>query len=313
MTQLKVGGIVEQTGGRSVLRLGTRESRLALWQARHVADRLAANDVAVEIVPIGTSGDRDLSRPIASLPSDSPFADDIEAALRAGEIDLAVHSLKDLSVRPVAGLTIAAVLKRGDPAETLVSRDNLTLEELPPGASVGTSSPRRAAQIMRLRPDLRPVPIRGAVEDRVRQVREGRFDAAILAAAGLERLELSHEAVQRFDLRAFVPAPGQATLAVQTRMDDAAVIASVSMLEHEPTRRANAAELEFLRPFEEDTSIAVAAYAVARASVQLHAQVLSPDGHVLFDQTRAGDDPRVVARAMAYAFERQQSSAGVRT
>lgn len=269
--------------------------------------------MAVEIVQIGTSGDRDLSRPIASLPSDSPFTDDIEAALMLGDIDLAVHSLKDLPVQPAAGLTIAAVLERGDPAETLVSRDNLTLEQLPAGACVGTSSPRRAAQILRLRPDLRPTTIRGPVEDRVRQVREGKFDAAILAAAGLERLGLLHEAAQRFDVSDFVPAPGQATLAVQTREDDAAATAHVDSLEHVATRRANMAELEFLRPYEHEDAFAVAAHAIVGSTVRLHACVLSLDGRVLFEQTREGDDPMIVARAMSYAFGRHMPLEGGRS
>jgi len=315
------------------LRLGTRCSALALWQARHVAQRLRGQGVNVELAPMTTSGDRDLSKPIAELSAASPtaaspFADDLEKALRAGEIDLAVHSLKDL---PIGGgqcppytlptvmandLVIAAILPRSPASESLVSRHHCPLMALPVGAVIGTSSPRRAAQVRALRPDLRVEPIRGPVDDRVQQVRAGLFDAAILATAGLLRLGLENEIAQRFELDEFLPAPGQAALAVQVRRDDLSTRAKIASLDHEPTRRATGAELDFLQPFESRDDVAVAAYAhyprtggtvwrsqavnprntwpgvPDHATLTLHARILSIEGKILFDGVLSGDDPQ---------------------
>lgn len=271
------------------LRLGTRGSALALWQARHVADRLRALGHAIDIIEITTSGDRDRSTPIRNLDGPAPFADDIESALRQGEIDFAVHSLKDLSAEPPDDLTIAAILPRGDARETLVSNNHLKLADLPPGARVGTSSPRRAAQIRLLRPDLCIAPIRGAVEARVRQVRNGDFDAAILAAAGLQRLGLQDEIAEFFPLECFVPAPAQAALAVQARSDDADTIGLLAAIDHAPTRRAVMAELAFLRSFE-NTGPVAAAYAIVKEDIRLHARLLASSGSILWEDVLTGDD-----------------------
>ncbi|RIK66199.1 MAG: hydroxymethylbilane synthase [Planctomycetota bacterium] len=282
------------------LRLGTRGSRLARWQADHVAARLRALGVRLEIVEISTAGDRLGDVAIADLPGDAPFTDDIDAALARGEIDLAVHSLKDLPVR--AALAVAAVLKRGEVSESLVARADLRLAELPPGATVGTSSPRRVAQLLALRPDLVPVTIRGAVDDRVRQVRAERFDAAILATAGLSRLGLLCEAGEQMPLDLFLPAPGQGAMAVQCRSDDAATLEMCRSLEDAESRRAVTAELEFLRPFEFDRTYVAAAYAIASAldaspsSVLLRARLLSLDGQQVCDVSVSGNDPTAVAR-----------------
>ncbi len=293
-------------GVRSVsapLRLGTRGSALALWQARHVADRLRALGHAIDIIEITTTGDRNQSTPIRNLDGPTPFADDIESALRGGKIDCAVHSLKDLSAEPPDDLTIAAILPRGDARETLVSKNHLKLADLPPGSRVGTSSPRRAAQIRLLRPDLCIVPIRGPVDARVRQVRRGDFDAAILAAAGLQRLGLQDEIAEFFPLDIFVPAPAQAALAVQTRADDADTIDLLTVIDHAPTRRAVMAELAFLRPFENAGPVA-AAYAIVKEDIRLHARLLSPSGSILWEAVLTGDDPLASAGARVSHFFR---------
>lgn len=288
-----------QSAHRSrTLRLGTRGSRLARWQAEHVAERLRAAGHTVEIIEISTIGDRLLDRAIADLPGDTPFTDDIDAALSRDEIDLAVHSLKDMSVR--GGLAVAAVLRRGEVSESLVSRDGLRLCELPPGATVGTSSPRRVAQLLAIRPDLVAMPIRGAVDDRVRQVRAGRFDAAILATAGLSRLGLRHEASEEFPLEAFLPAPAQGAMAVQCRDDDTLVRDTCRVLDDAATRRAVTAELEFLRPFEFDRKIAAAAHAEAAQGsphgLTLRGRLLSVDGRRVDDVSVTGNDPVEIAR-----------------
>lgn len=283
------------------LRLGTRRSALALWQANHVARLLHEIGVHVDLVPIATSGDRDLATAIDDLDSDAPFTDDIDAALRAGRIDLAVHALKDLPTIPPPDLTLAAILCRGDPTESLVSAGRGRLDDLPAGSVIGTSSPRRAAQLRRLRPDLVPRPIRGAVDDRVRQVRDGRFAAAILATAGLQRLGLEHEITQTFRFDEFLPAPGQAALVVQTRADDVDTIGRVSPLDHARTRRAVLAELALLRAFDGDRDACVAAHAtVGGDRIELRARRLDRRGTVCEDANVLGREPdEAAARAIA--------------
>lgn len=288
------------------LRLGARASRLARWQAEWVARRLRATGANVEIMELSTLGDRDRSRAIHHLSSDNPFAGDIEAALLDGRIDLAVHSLKDLPVAVTPGLTLAAVLPRGAVTESLVSHVNAPLRALRSGAVVGTSSLRRAAQLLAVRPDLRVAPIRGPVDDRVRQVRRRCFDAAILATAGLARLGLLHEASEELPLDRFLPAPAQGAIVIQTRTDDEATRRLCGRLEHGPTRRAVTAELEFLRPFESDDHRIAAALATARDNgIVLHARLLSPDGRQVFDAMVAGDDPHdAAAQAVARLADR---------
>lgn len=277
------------------LRLGTRASKLALWQANHVASLLRNDGVFVEIIEIATTGDRDLTIPIESLPSDAPFTDDIEDALRAGDIDLAVHALKDMPTHPARDLAMAAVLRRGDASEALVSKSRLRLGELAPGAVVGTSSPRRAAQLRLMRPDLVTCPIRGAVDDRVRQVLAGRFDAAIMATAGLQRLGLDGEIAQQFAVLDFLPAPGQAALAVQVRADDERTVSIVAHLDDDATRRAVETELALLRELDDDGRVSVAAFAEAGDEIALHARLLQRNGTEQRDVSVSGRDPRAVA------------------
>lgn len=270
------------------LRLGTRGSRLAQWQAQCVADLLRARGTQVEIVDISTLGDRIQDRPIGELGCDDPFSADIEAALEACEIDFAVHSMKDLPVDRALDefgpLGIAAVLPRGEVSESLVSCERKTLSELPPGAVIGTSSPRRAAQLLAQRPDLVVKPIRGAVDDRVRQVMAGRFDAAILATAGLARLGLLKDACEELPLEAFMPAPAQGAMAIQARRDDTATWRLCAGLDDAATQKAVSAELSFLRPYEHDGEWIAAAHAAVDAEcVTLRARLLSRDGQRVED------------------------------
>ncbi|MEO7218553.1 MAG: hydroxymethylbilane synthase [Gemmatimonadaceae bacterium] len=201
--------------------LGTRQSPLALYQTNLVAGLIAQarSDLDIEIVRFESSGDRMLEIPAPQLAADA-FTDTIENALSAGEIDAAVHSLKDLPLDATRGLIVAAVPVRADPREALVCATQMTLAHLPAGSVVGTSSERRAAAVLRLRPDLKVRPIRGAVDVRVAMVLNGEYDAALLALAGLERLGLLGNVTEIFDLATMPPAAGQGALAVQCRDDD---------------------------------------------------------------------------------------------
>lgn len=278
-------------------RLGTRGSAMARWQANLVAGLLRGRRALVDIVELSTPGDRDQASAIVDLPGDAPFADDIEAALRGGEIDLAVHCLKDLPARATPGLRLAAFLPRQDAREALVSRDGKRLADLPPGALVGTSSPRRAAQLRRLRPDLRVATIRGPVESRVAQVEHGRFDAAILALAGLERLGLADRTSELFTELAMLPAPGQGVLVVQAREDDDTALTLAAPLHDPATQRAADAEWALQAAFDADRAVTVAALATCGATgpVYLRGRLLSEDGDAAWDAEAEGDTPRAAA------------------
>lgn len=207
------------------LAVGTRHSKLALHQTGLVVKLLrdARPDLEIEVLSYSSSGDMMLDVPAPQLAADA-FTDSIERALAAGEIDVAVHSYKDLPTDITPGLIVAAVPLRADPREALVCARNLRLSELPAGSVVGTSSERRANAVLALRPDLQVRPIRGAVDARVAMVLAGEFDAALLALAGLERLGLLAHVTEVFDLATMPPAAGQGALAVQCRADDASAL-----------------------------------------------------------------------------------------
>lgn len=262
----------------TLLRLGTRGSQLALAQARLVADRLeaATPGLAVELVTIATAGDRDQATPLAAGERPGWFTTAIQEALQRGEVDIAVHSLKDLPTRRPQGLVIAAVPLREDPRDALVSRTGAPLRSLPPGAVVGTGSPRREAQLRELRPDLDIRPIRGNVETRIRKVREGEYDAAVVALAGLRRLGLEAEAAEIFGFEELLPAPGQGALAVECRADDARARGLLARIDDPAVRLAVTAERSFLAAIEGGCSFPAAAYAEHfGTTLKLHALVAS--------------------------------------
>jgi hydroxymethylbilane synthase len=227
------------------LTIGTRSSELALRQARQVDAMLRAAwpglDVRTRLYV--SSGDERLDVPADQLAPDA-FVDRLERALLAGEVDAVVHSYKDLPAVATAGLVIAAVPVRADPREALVARDGHRLADLPAGAVVGTSSARRSAWLRALRPDLEARPIRGPVDSRVRQVMDGHFDAALLAAAGLERLDLAHHITEYFDLDVLPPAAAQGALAVQCRASDAATSMLLAAIDDRALHAAVRAERE---------------------------------------------------------------------
>lgn len=287
------------------LRIGARGSRLSLWQVQHAMEMLKRRGVSVELVVLSSSGDRDLSVAIEDLPAAAPFADDLEEALEAGAIDLAVHSLKDLALVPSAGLVVGALLPRGPVTESLVSRDHVRLDELPPGAVIGTCSSRRQAQVHLRRPDLVCRPIRGPVGDRVDQVRAGVFDAAILATAGLERLGLSHAITETFPAGEFVPAAGQGALALQVREADTKARTAAAGVDHFATRLATTAERAAERHLHAAGQLAAAYAQVHHAFITLSLRVLSRNGSDVMDAMASGTDPeRVAIEAADRALER---------
>lgn len=246
------------------LRIGTRRSRLALWQTQHVAGLLEAawNELSCDTIPFVTQGDQTLDRPLPDIGGKGLFTAELEQALLAGEIDLAVHSLKDLPIQNATGVTLGAITARADVRDALVCTDSMwTLATLPHGAAVGTSSLRRRAQLLAVRPDLEIRSIRGNVETRIRKVRAGEYQATLLAAAGLQRLSLQGEASEWLPLDVLLPAPGQAALAVQCRAGDEATLACLAAIDNATTREEVGAERAFLAGLGGGCSAPVAAYA----------------------------------------------------
>jgi hydroxymethylbilane synthase len=278
---------------RQTLRLGTRASQLALTQSQHVADALtAASGVPVELVHVSTHGDRSPAA-ISQLGGTGVFVTALRDALLAGDVDLAVHSFKDLPTTPAPGLTIGAVPPREDPRDVLVARDGLTLGELPPGALVGTGAPRRMAQLRALGLGLSVVPIRGNVDTRMARVAgrggvdgkgPGDLDAVVLARAGLSRLGRLSAATEVLDPIQVLPAPAQGALAVECRTDDTRVRELLAALDDPAARACVAAERAVLTALEAGCSAPVAAYAElaeaedGSAELYLRASVTALDG-----------------------------------
>jgi hydroxymethylbilane synthase len=255
------------------LRIGTRGSALALAQSQLIADKLGA-----ELVPISSEGDRSTAS-LASLGGSGVFATALREALLAGEVDVLVHSFKDLPTAASPGLAIAAVPVRADARDALCARDALTLDTLPGGARVGTGSPRRRAQLLSRRPDLVVIDIRGNVDTRLGRIAEGaqdRLDAVVLAAAGLERIGRADEVTDLLDLNRWPTAPAQGALAIETRTGDEKL---ASRLDHRPTRIAAEAERMVLARLEAGCSAPIGAHAFLEdGMVFLTATVYRPDG-----------------------------------
>jgi hydroxymethylbilane synthase len=224
------------------LRIGSRGSQLALWQANHIAALLRGEGHTVEIEIIKTTGDRLQEVTFAQVGSKGMFTKEIEEALAEGRVDLAVHSLKDLPTDLPGPFALAATPPRVDPRDVLVSVKYSGLAELPEGAVVGTSSQRRRAQLLAIRPDIKAVEFRGNVDTRLRKLAEGQVDAILLAAAGLDRLEKTEWVRQRLEPQDFCPAAGQGSLGIETRRDDSATISAIGFLDDQATRYAVTAE-----------------------------------------------------------------------
>ena len=220
------------------LRIGSRGSQLALWQANHIAALLRTKGHTVEIQIIKTTGDRLQEVTFAQVGSKGMFTKEIEEALADGSVDLAVHSLKDLPTELPEPFSLAATPQRVDPRDVFVSVKYENLDALPQGARVGTSSQRRRAQLKSVRPDIEAIEFRGNVDTRLRKLAEGQVDAILLAAAGLDRLEKTEWVRERLEPKDFCPAAGQGALGIETRKDDAATMAAVAFLDHAATRFA---------------------------------------------------------------------------
>ena len=267
------------------LKIGTRGSALALWQAEHVAARLReAGGGEVELQIIKTRGDKILDVPLAKVGGKGLFVKEIEEALRRGDVDVAVHSIKDVPAELAGGLVLSAIPEREDPRDALVSRAGL-LADLPQGATVGTSSLRRGCQLLARRPDLRLQTLRGNVDTRLRKLDEGQYDAIVLAAAGLNRLGLAERITELLAPDVMLPAVGQGALGIETRADDDEAIALVkSCLHHDVTAARVEAERGFLVRRGGGCQVPVAAHArfIDGGELELAALIGHPSGEPMY-------------------------------
>lgn len=274
-----------------ILRIATRESPLALWQAEHVKARLEAAHpgLAVTLVPMTTTGDQLLAGPLSQSGGKGLFVKELEAAMLEGRADLAVHSMKDVPVQQPEGLMLAAYLQGEDPRDAFVSNHHATLMSLPPGARLGTASLRRQVQAKRLRPDLVIEVLRGNVGTRLRKLDEGKHDAILLACAGLMRLGLESRIRERLDPEHFVPAIGQGIVGIECRRDDAATLALIAPLHDAASALRLSAERAFNAALGGSCQAPVAGHATRQADGQLRLVGLvgTPDGAtVLRDEIR---------------------------
>jgi hydroxymethylbilane synthase len=278
----------------TLLRIGTRGSPLALAQAAMVGERLAAahgfspESIAQKV--IRTTGDMIQDRPLADVGGKGLFTKEIEEALLAGTIDMAVHSAKDMPTLLPEGLAITAVLPREDPRDVFISRKAATLRALPAGAVVGTASLRRQALVKRLRPDLEVVSFRGNVQTRLRKLDRGEVDATLLALAGLKRLGLADAATAILSLDDFIPAVGQGIIAIETRADDTATRGFLDAINHRESGIALVTERAFLTVLDGSCRTPIAGHAaIDGGRIQFRGLIAKPDGSAFFETTRDGD------------------------
>jgi hydroxymethylbilane synthase len=298
------------------LRLASRGSELALWQARHVEQRVRAAipAVQVELVIVRTTGDRIADVPLARIGDTGLFSKEIDLAVLEGLADAAVHSLKDVPTEDAPGLAIAAVLQREDPRDAYLPAHGRArrLDTLPTGARVGTSSLRRRCLLLSRRPDLVVEDLRGNLDTRLEQLRRGDYDAAILALAGVRRLGREDAVAEVLDAPAWLPAAGQGALAVVTRADDASTLAAMAALDHEKTRKEVIAERTLLRRLHGGCQIPIGALAsVTGGSLRLDGFAGSVDGREVVRGWITGDatDPVALGEALARTLEEKGARA----
>jgi hydroxymethylbilane synthase len=273
------------------IRIATRKSELALWQARFAADALTQlpGVAAVDIVPLSTRGDRILDRDLSDIGGKGLFIKELELAIRQGAADIAVHSMKDVPAEMPHGFLIGAVLERGNPFDALVSARNLTTAELPGGAVVGSSSLRRQAQLKALRPDIEVRPLRGNVNTRLRKLDSGDFDAIVLACAGLERLGLGERITEQYAPERMLPATAQGVIGIECASDRDDLLELLARLNHRPTEVTTVAERSVAACLEASCHSPLASYAVIEQdAVTLTALVASVDGRVVLRQKVSG-------------------------
>jgi hydroxymethylbilane synthase len=289
-----------------VVRIATRASELALRQARQVQAALAERDVKAELVTFKTVGDKRIDEPLSAIGAKGLFTKELEHALRSGKVECCVHSLKDLPTEAPEGVVIAAILERGDPRDALIVNDTLgvgSIDELPRGSRVGTSSLRRRALLLARRSDLEVVDLRGNVPTRLRKVDDGQVHAAILAVAGLHRLDVHQRIDEILEPPAWLPAAGQGAIAVQAREADSRMREMLASLDHAPTGIAVRAERACLAEMEGGCQVPIGALAMMESdALVLHAFISDPRGtHVVRGHAPVdADNPEGTGRRVAY-------------
>jgi len=277
------------------LRIGSRGSQLALWQTNHISALLRERGHQVEIEIIKTTGDKITDVALAKVGTKGMFTKEIEEALAAGRVDLAVHSLKDLPTEVPPDFEIAAITQRENPRDVLVSKKHASIKELPQRARVGTSSLRRQAQLKALRPDLEIYPLRGNVDTRLRKLEAGDYEAIILAAAGVNRLGLTALVKQIIPAEIMCPAAGQGALGIEIRKGDEAIRQHLSFLDDSAARQTTTAERALLNKLGGGCQVPIGAFAELRAKeIHLEGVVAHPDGSLVLRESRDGNDPELL-------------------
>lgn len=294
------------------IKIGTRGSKLALWQTSYLAEKLREQnpDLVIEIVTIVTTGDKILDVPLAKIGGKGLFTNEIERAILAGEVDMAVHSLKDLPTELPSGLIIGALSKRGEVRDALVSRSGKTLAALPSGAKIGTSSLRRRAQLLAFRPDLCISDLRGNIDTRLRKLANGDYDALILAAAGLIRLDHHSEITELLPPDIMLPAVGQGVLAVEARADDTEILHLLQGINDRTAAITAAAERAFLQRLEGGCQVPVGVFAeLVAGELNVTGIIASLDGAKVIRRSRRGD-PECAIKVGTVLAEELLSSGG---
>lgn len=296
-----------------LVRIATRESPLALWQAEFIKAELekAHPGIQVELLGMTTRGDQILDSPLAKVGGKGLFVKELETALLEGRADIAVHSMKDVPMEFPEGLGLSIICEREDPRDAFVSNQFNSIDELPAGAKVGTSSLRRQCQLRTSRPDLEILDLRGNVNTRLRKLDEGQYDAIILASAGLIRLEMEDRIRQRIAVEASLPAGGQGAVGVETRTDDARMQALLAPLHHQPTADRVLAERAMNRRLEGGCQVPIACYAVEEGEqLWLRGLVGKPDGSVMLVSDKRADRADAEALGIAVAEALLEQGAG---
>ena len=294
----------------SHFRIGSRGSKLALWQSNHIAALLRGQGHTVDIKIIQTTGDKIADVALAKVGTKGMFTKEIEEALAAGEVDLAVHSLKDLPTELPPGFEIAAVPKRENPLDAFLSANFASIEALRPGARVGTSSLRRQAQLMALRPDLDIHPLRGNVDTRLRKLEAGEYAAIILAAAGVNRLGLTQLVRQIIPADAMCPAAGQGALGIEIREGDASTGQQLAFLDDAAARATTTCERALLNAMGGGCQVPIGAFAeVGEGGLRLRAVVAHPDGTKVLREAQTGSDPLRLGEAVGKELLKRGGSA----
>jgi hydroxymethylbilane synthase len=292
------------------LRIGSRGSQLALWQANHISALLRGQGHEVELEIIKTTGDKILDVALAKVGTKGMFTKEIEEALAEGRVDLAVHSLKDLPTELSSGFEIAAITERENPRDVFCSRLYESIDDLPQRARVGTSSLRRQAQLKAIRPDLEIHPLRGNVDTRLRKLAEGEYDAVILAAAGLNRLGKTELVRQVISPETMCPAAGQGALGIEIRAGDSATRQHLAFLDNADSRAATTCERALLSKLGGGCQVPIGAAAEVRhGRLHLDAIVAHPDGSKLLRESRDGDDPVALGSAVGETLLRRGGDA----